>query len=36
MRKEEEKLTSEMRICIQAFAFSVHSQQLPKLCVDLK
>lgn len=36
IRREEEQLTSEMRFCIQAFAFSVHTHQLPKLCVDLK
>lgn len=34
--REGEQLCSKMRICMQASAFSVASDQLPKLCVDLK
>lgn len=34
VKKEVKQLTSEMRICFQAFCFCIHSDQLPKLCVD--
>lgn len=35
-RSEVEQLTSEIRIRVQAFAFLVHSDQMPKFYVDLK